>query len=152
MRQEEYVQTKPYPLNTINFQKIGSTRLGLDVHTLMSVAEKLYTRGFISYPRTETTTYYPNISPKMLLNKLAFDARQKLANQPDTKLSDLSWEQNYILDLLKEDSPTYHAPRPGKLNDNAHPPIHPVKIPKAEDALNSTELRVFELILRHFLA
>ena len=69
---EEVVALKPYPLNTINFQKLGSTKLGVNVDSLMSIAEKLYTKGLISYPRTETTTYYPLISPKMLLNKLAY--------------------------------------------------------------------------------
>ena len=64
-------------MNTITFQKIGSGRLNLNVHTLMSIAEKLYTKGLISYPRTETTTYYPLISPKMLLNRLAYPLKER---------------------------------------------------------------------------
>lgn len=64
----------------------------------------------------------------------------------------LTKDEIYILRLLEDESQIYQAPRAGKFNDNAHPPIHPVKIPKAEDELNPTEQKVFNFILTHFLA
>ena len=50
---------RPLPLNTVELEKQGSRKLRLSAKTIMSVAEKLYTQGLISYPRTET-----NIFPK----------------------------------------------------------------------------------------
>lgn len=123
----------------------------------MSIAEKLYTKGLISYPRTETTTYYPLISPKQILNKLSYNLRKEIESEGETRISSkftrtLTSTESYLLALLQQESPFYQAPRPGKLNDNAHPPIHPVKMPSRSDYLNDQELRVFNFILEHFLA
>lgn len=40
--------------------RAASAGLGLGPHNAMQIAERLYTQGYISYPRTETTTYPPN--------------------------------------------------------------------------------------------
>ena len=40
-------------------EKLASKKLRISAKTTMKIAEKLYTSGFISYPRTET-----NIFPK----------------------------------------------------------------------------------------
>ena len=42
-------------------EKLGSRKLRINAKETMKIAEKLYTQGFISYPRTET-----NIFPKDL--------------------------------------------------------------------------------------
>jgi DNA topoisomerase-3 len=42
-------------------EKLGSRKLKMNAKEVMRIAEKLYTQGFISYPRTET-----NIFPKEL--------------------------------------------------------------------------------------
>jgi DNA topoisomerase III len=57
-----------------------------------------------------------------------------------------------LIALLEDESIFYQAPRPGKKNDNAHPPIHPVKLPSTSDNLTEIELIVFNFILEHFLA
>lgn len=79
----------------------------------MRVAEKLYTQGLISYPRTET-----NIFPKEL-NLVPLVSQQ--INNP-------AWG-NFAQQLL-EKGPN---PRQGKKSDQAHPPIHPTKY---TDSLN----------------
>jgi len=38
--------------------------LGMSPHHAMQIAERLYTSGFISYPRTETTQYADNADLK----------------------------------------------------------------------------------------
>lgn len=53
---------KPWPLSTIELQKLGTKKLNMTAKQVMDVAEKLYQKGFISYPRTETTVYPPTMN------------------------------------------------------------------------------------------
>ena len=39
-------------MNTISLQKLVSYKLKIDSDTAMNIAEGLYNKGFISYPRT----------------------------------------------------------------------------------------------------
>jgi len=48
---------KPLPLATVELQKCGSRFLRMDSQRVMKVAEDLYTKGWISYPRTETDQF-----------------------------------------------------------------------------------------------
>ena len=54
---KECSKKRPLPLNTTDMLRAASAGLGMSPHQTMNVAEHLYTRGFISYPRTETTSY-----------------------------------------------------------------------------------------------
>lgn len=58
---------KPYPLTTIEMQKLATTKLRWTAAKVMDVAEKLYQAGFISYPRTETNKYPPTIHLQTLV-------------------------------------------------------------------------------------
>ncbi len=51
---------KPAPLNTIELQKLASKKLHFNGHKTMELAERLYSKGYISYPRTETNSYGKN--------------------------------------------------------------------------------------------
>ena len=64
---KEKQKYKPRPLNTIEFQKLGTQKLHMSSDKLMENAEKLYQKGIISYPRTETNLYNKNIDLKQLL-------------------------------------------------------------------------------------
>jgi DNA topoisomerase-3 len=48
---------RPLPLTTVVLQKIGSAKLHMSSADIMKAAEDLYTKGYISYPRTETDQY-----------------------------------------------------------------------------------------------
>ena len=122
---------RPLPLDTVELEKLGTRKLRLSAKETMKIAEKLYTSGYISYPRTET-----NIFPKEI----------KLDNIVQLQLSDNRWG-NFANKILNEYNGSH--PRAGKKNDQAHPPIHPLK-PAVNLAGN--EARVYELITRHFLA
>ena len=119
---------RPFPLETVELEKKGRM-LGLTAKEIMSVAEKLYLKGYISYPRTET-----NIFPKSLDLRPMVEAQQR-DNRFTTFASDIL--QNGL------------NPRNGKKTDEAHPPIHPLK----EGAgLVGPEAKVHEFISRRFLA
>lgn len=99
----------------------------------MDAAEKLYTKGFISYPRTETNRFPSTMNLKTLLE-----------SQKQHPL----WGE-YARNLIDYN---YDHPRGGNKDDKAHPPIHPVKAMNKEEAQTNTEWVVYELITRHFLA
>ncbi|XP_033340128.2 topoisomerase 3-alpha isoform X4 [Megalopta genalis] len=120
---------RPLPLDTVELEKQGSRKLHLSAKETMKIAEKLYSQGLISYPRTET-----NIFPKEL-NLVP------LVNQQ----TDSSAWGSFAQQLLQEGL----NPRQGKKSDQAHPPIHPIKF---KNDLQGNEAKVYEFVVRHFLA
>ncbi|KAL9705942.1 hypothetical protein quinque_009460 [Culex quinquefasciatus] len=120
---------RPTPLDTVELEKLGSRKLKLNAKTTMTIAEKLYTQGIISYPRTETNMFTHDMKLAPLVEMQAGhpewgDFAQKV----------MQWGPN---------------PRNGKKSDQAHPPIHPTKF---VTNLSGDEKRVYELVVRHFLA
>ncbi|KAJ1407144.1 putative DNA topoisomerase III alpha [Ochromonadaceae sp. CCMP2298] len=124
---------KPVPLNTIEYQIRASRLLRMSSDKAMQVAEALYQRGVLSYPRTETNFFQEGIE----LQQLVSDHR----NHPDwggfaAGLSDGGFQW----------------PRNGGKDDQAHPPIHPTKCVALADLQSEDERRVYDLVARHFLA
>ena len=130
---EKKNKRKPLPLTTVNLQKIGTTKLRMSGHDIMNIAEKLYTNGYVSYPRTETDQFDVSIDLKRLIGNLA-DFPEESAKK-------------FINNLQNGNG--FENPRRGNSNDGAHPPIHPVKLP---NTLTDREFKVYNLIARHFLA
>lgn len=122
---------KPGPLNTVSLQKLASKKLRMTSEKVMQLAERLYQNGFLSYPRTETEIYHPTTEFRSLIKE------QTNSHQ---------WG-NYASGLLGPDA--FSPPRNGSKNDNSHPPIHPTKFAAS---LQPDEKRLYELIVRHFLA
>jgi len=132
--QEVKSKWRPLPLNTLEMTKIASTKLRIPSHQVMSLAESLYARGLISYPRTETDSFSPSIN-----------LRQLVALQ-----SGHSEWGSFAQRLLDG---AFTAPRRGKRDDQAHPPIHPLKsAEKSSDFSSPDEFKIYQLVTRHFLA
>lgn len=54
-------------MNTVEMLKVASSALNMGPHHTMQIAERLYTQGFISYPRTESSRYPPNYDFRSIL-------------------------------------------------------------------------------------
>ncbi|XP_068099628.1 DNA topoisomerase 3-alpha isoform X2 [Hyperolius riggenbachi] len=121
---------RPVALDTVEMEKLASRKLKIGAKETMKIAEKLYTQGFISYPRTET-----NIFPKDL----------NLTPLVEQQTGDPQWG-GFAQRILDRGGPT---PRNGTKTDQAHPPIHPTKY---AGSLQGNEQRIYEFIVRHFLA
>ncbi|KMZ91219.1 DNA topoisomerase 3, putative [Plasmodium vivax] len=125
---------RPLPLNTLQMTKLVSRHFHISSKQCMNIAEKLYNRGFISYPRTETN-YFPS----------SMNLRSIVAELKKSKVFG-----SYAKKLCEGNN--FREPRKGRLNDQAHPPIHPVKNMHRTDKVEEREWAIYELICRHFLA
>ncbi|CAJ0877769.1 5906_t:CDS:10 [Entrophospora sp. SA101] len=76
---------RPVALNTVELLKFGSSNLGISPHEMMSHAEKLYMQGYISYPRTETTSYPRNFDLISVLKTQA-NRRKRCDHPPITPM------------------------------------------------------------------
>lgn len=95
--------------------------------------EKLYNKGFLSYPRTETQRYAPTINLKSIVQSL----------KASPVVGDFATRVH--------SGEMYAGPKWGKKDDKAHPPIHPVKHAD-RNALTDQEWKIYDFITRHFLA
>jgi DNA topoisomerase I len=124
----------PTPLNTTAFTTDASSRLGISPARAMRLAEDLYMDGYVSYPRTDNTVYPSSLDTKQLITELVkideFKAAAPLLDKPSLE------------------------PTRGKKETTDHPPIHPASAvnPKRLEARSEAHRKVYELIVRRFLA
>ena len=135
VEKKEKKKYRPYPLNTVEMTKLISRKLHINSKEAMDIAEKLYRDGLISYPRTETQKYKATELPGL----------RKLVE--DVQASPIYGD--YCNKLLTQNR--YNNPKMGSGDDKAHPPIHPVRYADNSE-LNAKEKKVYDLIMRHFLA
>uniref|UniRef100_H2YRK7 DNA topoisomerase n=1 Tax=Ciona savignyi TaxID=51511 RepID=H2YRK7_CIOSA len=129
---KEKTKQRPQALNTVEMLRVASASLNIGPQQAMQAAEHLYTRGFISYPRTETTHYPEN-----------FDFRSALSTQTRSR----SWGA-YVSSLL---STGFTKPRKGS-DAGDHPPITPMLCATEQEIGGHDSWRLYEYIVRHFIA
>ncbi|XP_055684588.1 DNA topoisomerase 3-beta isoform X2 [Lutzomyia longipalpis] len=130
VKTKDSFKSRPQALNTVELMKAASSGLGLGPHTAMQIAEKLYTQGYISYPRTETTQYSPNFDLHGTVR--LFQSSTEFGEEARGILGD------------------FNQPRKG-VDCGDHPPITPMKCASRGD-FDSDTWRVYDYICRHFLA
>ncbi|KAK2911000.1 hypothetical protein QQF64_026606 [Cirrhinus molitorella] len=128
---KEKAKQRPLALNTVEMLRVASSALGMGPQHTMQIAERLYTQGYISYPRTETTHYPEN-----------FDLKGTLKQQANSSF----WGE-MVKALLSEG---INRPRKG-VDAGDHPPITPMRA-ASESELGSDGWRLYDYITRHFIA
>lgn len=124
---------KPVPMNSVDFAKLASRSLRMDSQHAAKIAEDLYSKGILSYPRTETQIF----------------KEEPVASLVEGHASHPVWG-NYVRRLTEGGE--FEPPRAGGKDDGAHPPIHPLRCATAAEMPTPEHWRVYELVTRHFLA
>ncbi|KAH1126076.1 hypothetical protein GLYMA_06G155600v4 [Glycine max] len=136
IRQQEKPKYPPFPLNTIELQKRASRYFRMSSDHTMKVAEELYQAGFISYPRTETDSFSPGTDLHTIV--------QEQQGHPEWGI--------YAQRLMDPEAGLWRNPRGGGHDDKAHPPIYPTKFSTGESGWSQDHRKLYELVVRHFLA
>eukprot|EP00667_Euglena_gracilis_P001808 EG_transcript_1807 len=126
---------RPQGMNTVQLLKTCSTGLGMGPGKAMKVAENLYTSGYLSYPRTETTKYPATFNVTEVL--------EEHSRHP-------AWGKTAQWVLRQHGGRV--APPPGGKDVGDHPPITPTKYATREDFTKNSEWRLYETVVRHFIA
>lgn len=126
---KENFRSRPLALNTVELMRSASSGLGIGPHVAMQIAEKLYTQGYISYPRTETNSYPQNFDLRGVVK--LFDRSSEYGEDARNVLNDFT------------------QPRKG-VDCGDHPPITPMKNATRADFDGDT-WRLYDYIVRHFM-
>ncbi|MBI4449412.1 DNA topoisomerase I [Candidatus Woesearchaeota archaeon] len=123
-------QAPPHPFDLTTLQTEAYTTCGISPKNTLAIAQSLYLRGLISYPRTASQQLPESLGFKTLL--------AKLAKQSDYKP---------LVEIVLKGK---RKPNNGKKTDPAHPAIYPTGvIPKS---LEERDAKIYDLVVRRFLA
>jgi DNA topoisomerase-1 len=132
VRRRTRTDEPPTPFNTTAFISAAGS-LGYGAGRAMSIAEDLYTAGYVTYPRTDNTVYPDDLDPAELLSSLG--GYREFADDVDA-----------LLDLETIE------PTAGDTETTDHPPIHPTGELPSKAELSEDEWELYELVVRRFMA
>lgn len=121
----------PFDLTTLQMESYRSLKIA--PKDTLSIAQELYSSGYISYPRTSSQQLPVELGLKKLVEELKRNPHYK-------KLAE------------KIIATTKLIPNNGKKTDPAHPAIYPTGIVPEYEQLESREIKLYDLIVRRFLA
>lgn len=129
---KEYKQNPPVPFNVTSLQTEAYRLFGYSPRQTLNIAQDLYTKAHISYPRTSSQKLPPQINYGSILQALTKVKKYK-------KISE---------ELLSKER---LIPTEGKMKDPAHEAIHPtVQPPKGK--LRPQSQKIYDLVCRRFFA
>lgn len=130
---KQYKQSPPNPFNITSLQTEAYRLFGYSPQMTLNIAQGLYTRAYISYPRTSSEKIPPQIGYRDILKAIAEIPKY-------SKLAD---------EILKSKE---LIPTEGKGVDPAHEAIHPtVEPPKDIKKLRGPEQKIYDLVVRRYL-
>jgi DNA topoisomerase-1 len=128
---DKVVLRPPAPFNIGDLQREAYRLFRLGPGYTLAMAEKLYLRALISYPRTSSQKLPPSIGYGKIISRLG-------------KI----WSYGQLAStLLSRDR---LVPNEGHMTDPAHPAIYPTGV--APGKLGGLEFKVYDLIVKRFLA
>ena len=123
----------PNPFDLTSLQTEAYRFFGYSPKRTSDIAQNLYTKGYISYPRTSSQKLPKQIGYASILKNIA---KIKKYEKVAKKL------------LSKKEL----VPKEGKKSDPAHPAIYPTKEVPDISKLRPEEKKLYDLIVRRFLA
>ena len=137
--EKEERRQRPPGLNTVELLKAASQLLGIGPSHAMSIAERLYSLGYLSYPRTESSAY-----------PLNFDFQEILVAQ---RRHPVWGEYASALLLLQQQHDNFSTGGGGGngMDVGDHPPITPVRAATEESLGGGSDWLIYDLVARHFL-
>ncbi len=121
----------PFPFDLTSLQTEAYRKFGFRPSVTLSVAQDLYSRALISYPRTSSQKLPAKIGYKAILKKL-------------------SKQSSYTKIASEIASKTRLKPVQGKKTDPAHPAIYPTGV--SPKSLSSYQKKLYDLVVRRFFA
>lgn len=121
----------PVGLNTVSLLRTASSFLKISPHQTMVCAERLYTSGYVTYPRTETTKYASSFDFLGVLKDLSNDTSKETSSIVNQLIS------NFKKPALRGD------------DKGDHPPITPTR---SGAGLTGDMKRLYDLIASHYIA
>jgi len=134
VKKKEYSQAPPNPFDLTKLLTESNRCFGYDPKQTQQLAQKLYEKGYISYPRTSSQ----RLSDKIAFRKI-IDSIRKISTKYD-KLG---------ARLLKETGGKL-VPNNGEKDDPAHPAIYPTG--EKPGKLTDQQAKLYDLIVKQFLA
>ncbi len=129
LREQHIAPYPPFDLTTLQIE--ASRALHLDPSITLAIAQSLYEKAYISYPRTSSQKLPPGLGlPKIISGLSKITEYKELAG-------------NLIMQKR-------FKPIEGAKSDEAHPSIFPTGV--APTGLNQTESRLYDMIVRRFLS
>ena len=129
LSERETESKPPHPFNLTNLQTEAYSLFHISPKETLSIAQELYTKGLISYPRTSSQKYPKALELKKIIKKLQAVKDYK----------------SHCEKLLK----TKLIPNEGKKSDSAHPAIYATG-EKARTA--GKNKKIYDLIVRRMLS
>jgi len=145
----------PHPFNLGDLQKEAYRVFRFSPSYTLSIAEKLYISALISYPRTSSQRIPSSINYRKIISDLS---KISISLAPEHRVTSSRWPNGLpmsspyskiTIDLLSNSNRL--SPNEGKKTDPAHPAIYPTG-EKPRGRLNASEFKLFDLIIRRFLA
>ncbi len=129
---KKVVLRPPTPFNIGDLQREAYRLFKVSPGYTLSIAEKLYLRALISYPRTSSQKLPPSIGYGKIISGLS-----RIGSYGS--LTSMLLSRNRL------------APNEGRMSDPAHPAIYPTGVAPGQK-LGGLEFKIYDLIVKRFLA